>query len=46
MSEDECEELEAQEIAEEEEEERQKRKNILLYLDNCNDKVKSKLIFL
>ena len=39
MTEEECDELEAAEIEKEEEEEREKRKNILLYLENCHDKV-------
>ncbi|XP_035826163.1 uncharacterized protein LOC101847194 [Aplysia californica] len=44
MTEEECDELEAEEIAREEEEEREKKKNILLYLEHCHDEEKAALL--
>ncbi|GFN88861.1 trichohyalin-like [Plakobranchus ocellatus] len=44
MSEEECDDLEAEEMAAEEEEERERKKNILLYLDQCSDQEKADLL--
>ena len=39
VSEEDCDDMEAEEKATEEEEEREKKKNILLYLDQCSEQV-------
>ena len=39
VSEEDCDDMEAEEKAAEEEEEREKKKNILLYLDQCSEQV-------